>query len=51
MLDINPKLDQATYDVTEVFTKCLYGNKEVNDSSLKTFRKGISTILKVYEIK
>jgi hypothetical protein len=51
MLDINPKLDQATYEVTEVFTKCFYGNKEVNASSLKTFRSGISTILKVYEIK
>ena len=50
MQDFNPKLDKATFDVTEVYTKCFYGNKEVTMPTLKIYRKGIHTIMNVYGI-
>lgn len=48
MKDFNPKLETATFQVTELYTKCFYGNKDVSASSLKDFRKSMVTIMGVY---
>ncbi len=46
----NPEIDKATFVVTEVFSQCFYGGKNVDDKSLKLFRKGLNKILSVYEL-
>lgn len=51
MKDFNPKLDRATYLVTEIYCRCFYGNKEVTNPDLKSFRKAVNSILHVYGIE
>lgn len=48
--EVNPKLEKSVFVVTELYTRCFYGNKEVTEKALKTFRKGILNIMRVYGI-
>lgn len=50
MKEINPDLEKPTFIITEVFAQCFYGHKEVNQDSLKLFRKALSKILLVYQL-
>jgi hypothetical protein len=48
MKELNPNLNKATFLVTEIYTQCFYGNKEVNLSTLKSYRRSINSIMQVY---
>ena len=48
--DVNPKLEKSVYVVTGLYTRCFYGNKDVNEKAVKTFRKGMTNIMRVYGI-
>lgn len=50
MKELNPDLEKPTFIITEVFAQCFYGNKEVNNDSLKLFRKALTKILRVYQL-
>jgi hypothetical protein len=50
MKDFNPKLDEATFFVTEIYTQVFYGKKEITPPALKTYRKSVTAIMQVYGI-
>jgi hypothetical protein len=44
-----PQLGKAAFAVTEIFAQCFYGNRQVNQKNLATFRKSLKLILKVFK--
>ena len=45
-----PELDKAAYAVTEIYSQCFYGKRQVNPKNLLVFRKALKRMLKVFKL-